>query len=72
MASNEGRNLKPLNTIEQILKIASGYVSKYLSVYKPHNTVQISYYTKIYVIYHLLKSRWTFMLNRKRERLSKG
>lgn len=72
MASNEGKNLKPLNTIEQILKIASGYIAKYMSAYKPNNTIQISYYTKIYILYHLLKSRWTFMLNKKRERLSKG
>lgn len=72
LASNEGKNLKPLNTIEQILKIASGYVSKYMSTYKPNSVIQLSYYTKIYILYHLLKSRWTFMLNKKRERLSKG
>lgn len=71
-ASNEGKNLKPLNTIEQILKIASGYICKYITIYKPNSTIQLSYYTRIYVLYHLLKSKWTFMLNKKRERLSKG
>ncbi|TNJ29708.1 Dynein heavy chain [Giardia muris] len=69
--SNGGQNMKPLTIIENILKITSSYTHKFLTTYSL-NAPPISSYVKTYVMYHLLKSKWMFALNKRKDRLSKG